>query len=232
MTDPYDPKPIARTIFNCFEDMAKSEVAYDFKTIVGEVKEFLRPKKQDELRFGAPVRISIDNKFEDEGLFDPIHNLKIDDGLRLAIDGITRMYLEDERLLLDRAQWSPSAYNTALYGISLKIEGGEILSQPLQDFLIKHLLNPSPPQLKNSVGMQPLTLRRKLQKYTAILIAKQKGLKYSRNEASVRQLSACDAVAQAAAELSSDGYEKIFKRGYNYKTLKSLYEEFNGNSNK
>ena len=46
MTDPYDPKPIARTIFNCFEDMAKSEVAYDFKTIVCEVKELLRPKKQ------------------------------------------------------------------------------------------------------------------------------------------------------------------------------------------
>lgn len=232
MPEPYDPKPIAGTIFNDFENMPRGELVHDFDTIVSEVKEFLRPKEQDELRFMAPMKISIENKFEDEGLFDPIHNLKIDSGLRNIIDEMTKMYLEDESSLLDRAQWSPSAYNTALYGISLKIEDGEVLSRPLQDFLIKHLQDPSPPQFKNRVGKQPLKLRTKLKKYTAILIAKQMGLKYSRNDVSWHSSSACDAVAQAAAELSDEGYETMFRKGYSYKTLRYLYDEFNPHSTK
>jgi hypothetical protein len=60
-----------------------------------------------------------------------------------------------------------------------------------------------------------------------IIIAVIAGLKPTRSDFGSEKTSACDAVEQAAEELSNEGYKKEFRIGYSYKTLKRYWLKYN-----
>ena len=149
MKDPYDPKPVLRAVRRELEKIGSHSTIKNYKIIVNEVKDFLRPKNSDQLRFRSPLIPSIERKYEDEGPFDPLHNYKIAPTEIVADDGLVEMYFEsDEDLLFERATWSSSAYNTIIYAIAMHLRKKEPLSERLQEFLINHLMHA--PQPKNS----------------------------------------------------------------------------------
>ena len=227
MKDPYDPKPILRATRRDLEKIGSHSTIKNYKIIVNEVKSFLRPKNSDQLRFGSPLIPSIERKYEDEGLFDPLHNYKIAPTEIVANDGMVEMYFEsDEDLLFERSTWSSSAYNTIIYAIAMHLRKKEPLSERLQEFLINHLMHAPQPENSKLAGGQKKTSKQICTKQVAILIAVSSGLKPTRNDEGSENTSACDAVEQAAKELSDEGYETEFKTGYSYKTLKKHWLKY------
>jgi len=226
MNDPYDPKPVLQATRLKLEELRSHSITKEYKIVVNEVKDFLRPTTSDQLRFRPPLTPSIEQKYEDEGLFDPLHNYQIDPTAIEANDGFVELYFKDEDLLFDRATWSSSAYNTIVYAIAMHLRKKEPLSEKLQDFLINHLMRSSQPANSKQAGGQRKTAKLIKKKQMAIIIAVIAGLKPTRNDFGSENTSACDAVEQAAEELSNEGYKKEFRVGYKYKTLKKHWLKY------
>ncbi len=226
MNDPYDPKPVLQATRLKLEELRSHSITKEYKIVVNEVKDFLRPTTSDQLRFRPPLTPSIEQKYEDEGLFDPLHNYQIDPTAIEANDGFVELYFKDEDLLFDRATWSSSAYNTIVYAIAMHLRKKEPLSEKLQDFLINHLMRSSQPANSKQAGGQRKTAKLIKKKQMAIIIAVIAGLKATRNDEGSENTSACDAVEQAAEELSNEGYKKEFRVGYSYKTLKKHWLKY------
>ena len=193
---------------------------------MNEVKDFLRPTTSDQLRFRPPLTPSIEQKYEDEDLFDPLHNYQIDPTTIEANDGLVELYFKDEDLLFNRATWSSSAYNTIVYAIAMHLRKKEPLSEKLQDFLINHLMLASQPANSKQAGGQRKAAKLIKKKQMAIIIAVTAGLKATRNDDGSENTSACDAVEQVAEELSNEGYKKEFRVGYSYKILKKYWLKY------
>lgn len=199
----------------------------EYKIVVNEVKDFLRPKTSDQLRFGPPLTPSIEQKYEDDDLFDPLHNYEIDPTTIEANDGMVEMYFErNEDDLFDRATWSSSAYNTIIYAIAMHLRKKEPLSERLQEFLINHLMRAPQPKNPKTAGGQRKTAKLIKKRQVAIIIAVNAGLKPTRNDDGSEKISACDAVEQAAKELNDEGYENEFSIGYSFKTLKNHWLKY------
>jgi hypothetical protein len=92
MNDPYDPKPVLQATRLMLEKLRSHSITKEYKIVVNEVKDFLRPTTSGQLRFRPPLTPSIEQKYEDEDLFDPLHNYQIDPTTIEANDGFVEMY--------------------------------------------------------------------------------------------------------------------------------------------
>lgn len=226
MNDPYNPKPVLQAVRDELGQIKNNSLSKDYKIIVKELKDFLRPVPSDQLRFKPPLIPSIEKKYEDEGLFDPLHNYKIKPESIEIYDGMVELYFKDEDLLFDRASWSSCAYNTIVYAIAMHLRKKEPLSERLQDFLIKHMMGAPQPKNPKNAGGQRKSTKLIYKKQVAIIIAVNAGLNATRNDEVLEKISACDAVEQAAKELRDEVSGEEFKIGYSYKTLKSHWLKY------
>lgn len=178
----YDPKPVLQATRLKLEKIRSHSITKEYKIVVNEVKDFLRPTTSGQLRFRPPLTPSIEQKYEDEDLFDPLHNYQIDPTTIEANDGLVELYFKDEDLLFNRATWSSSAYNTIVYAIAMHLRKKEPLSEKLQDFLINHLMLASQPANSKQAGGQRKTAKLIKKRQMEIIIAVTAGLKATRND--------------------------------------------------
>jgi len=180
---------------------------------------------QDKLRvaiaFGNEVGEDLENKHD--ARFDPIALLEaFPDSLDNIVMFVEAEMQASEQELLKRKDKSIFAYNTLVFGATLRFARSEPMSSELMGFLVSHMNQPSPPVLSKGRGRSRSINDDLYFKTNAIKFAVKHGLKATRNDKNMKEMSACDAVASAGRKLYQATGDKRFISGYTYDALKKV----------
>ena len=187
---------------------------FSFEEVVERVEKFLIHTDKLKIAFSFGNKAETDSDTDGNVGFDPIKRFQdYPDELETLSMYVGHELDNAEKDLIEMSNSNLCDYNTLVFGTALKLANGEKLSEPLNEFIVEHLINPNQSQ-KAKVGRPPKTKQDDLFKYMAIKFAVKHNLKPSRNELGPKT-SACDAVEQAAMKL------QIF--GYGYETLKKVW---------
>ena len=198
-----------------------------YDEIVARVADFIL--SQDELRIAYAFSNEVDEDLEDKNnaRFDPIALYQAHPDRSEEIV----MYVEaemrsSEKELLRRKDSSLFAYNTLVFGAALRLANSEAISPELLDFLIEHLIEPKPPsEPKKRRGRTEATNDELRFKRQALQFAVAHGLTPTRNDATIKKHSACDAVAAAGRQLYRIHGDQKFISGYTFEALKKVWSK-------
>lgn len=176
-----------------------------YASIVDRVKMFIQNLEASKLNYAYGITDFDDPHLESDDVYDPIVFLKQEPE---KIELIQHMVAHDiehhlNNLLLRKEECIHS-YNILVFGCAIYVANAQQLPEKLQSFLVDHLLNPSVDLKERSRGRGKRPGSEISLIGSAVSFAKQHGLKATRNDASRDKSSACDAVAEAVAELMQE----------------------------
>ena len=198
-----------------------------YDDIVERVADFILSQDKQRIAHAFGNEVGEDLEDENDARFDPIafYQARPD-----QIDEIV-MYVEaemqsSEEDLLKRKDSSLFAYNTLVFGSALRLANSEAVSPELLDFLIEHLIEPKPPsEPKKRRGRTEATNDELRFKRQALQFAVAHGLTPTRNDATIKKHSACDAVAAAGRQLYRIHGDQKFISGYTFEALKKVWSK-------
>ena len=199
-----------------------------YASIVNRVKVFIQNLEGSNLAYAYGNTDFDDPHLTSETIYDPIAFLEADpdqfEQLQHMVSHDLEHYLDT---LLTRKKNCAHSYNILVFGCAIYVYYSKPLPEKLQSFLVEHLLDPHADLKKSQIGRRkrPETETRLIG--AAVSFAKNHGLTATRNDASVKKVSACDAVGEAVSELmrekrtkfSCSNYDAIQKIWQKYKKL-------------
>ena len=197
-----------------------------YDDIVERVADFIL--SQDKLRIAYAFGNEVGEDLEDENdaRFDPIafYQARPDQIAEIVMYVEAEMQSSEEDLL-KRKDSSLFAYNTLVFGSALRLANSEAVSPELLDFLIEHLIEPKPPS-ESKRRARPKNTNDELRfKRQALQFAVAHGLTPTRNDATIKKHSACDAVAAAGRQLYRIHGDQKFISGYTFEALKKVWSK-------
>lgn len=196
-----------------------------YASIVKRVEVFIQSLEGSNLAYVYGYTDFDDPQLSKENVYDPIAFLEADPDqfelLQHMVSHDLEHYLDT---LLTRKKSCAHSYNILVFGCAIYVYYSKPLPEKLQSFLVEHLLDPHADLKKSQIGRRkrPETETRLIG--AAVSFAKSHGLNATRNDASSKKVSACDAVGEAVSKLISEKRTKLSCS--NYDTIQKIWQKY------
>ena len=210
-----------------YKNIGLDTATLTYQDIVNRVADFLLMKKRAEIYSSYGNEAFDDPEAMGLSRFDPIAVVAAQpDSFNVIAEMVEAELAVSELRLLDDREHSIFAYNTLVFGASQRIAKDLPMSEELRHFIAAHLVSPNAPKPKKKTRGQPKHKTDEFHvKRTAIMHAVALGLQPTRNDQASAQISACDAVAEAAKRLYQADGDPRFITGYTFEALKKVWQK-------